>query len=87
MSTVVDTVEIDKPVVHYRCVIKTTREGGVAWNIGLEVRDGGYRIWLYRATEKGPKLVTHIPCAPNRKADMTSALEKVTRWAHEQYED
>lgn len=86
MATVVQGVEMDKPAVHYRAQVNMTHDD-TPWAVVLDVRDGGHQIAMYRATEKGPKLVSTIKCAPNRKPDMNSALEKVLAWAHEKYED
>lgn len=87
MAVVVHAVNIDKPVVHYRATVEMTTGNGTPWSIGFDLRDGGYRLWIYRATEKGPKLVKYLPLAKDRVPDEVSALEAFTKWAHEHYAD
>lgn len=88
MATVVHTVEIDRETVQYRTKVTMTKDG-TPWGCAFNVRDDGWKLWIYRDTEKGPQLVDSVSWGADSKRtpDKASALEKLTAWAHGRYED
>lgn len=89
MGTVVNRVEIDKETHYWQTKVDMTLSNGVEWGCGFNVRDDGWKLWIYRDTDKGPRLVDYISFGTEseRKPDRDSALEALTKWAHEHYED
>lgn len=86
---VVHEVVLDRVTVKYGLTVTGTalRKEFVR---EFEVRDDGWKMWIYRLdTDRGPVLVDYVSFGTDSKRtpDRDSALEALTKWAKDYYED
>lgn len=86
---VVHTVEITSAVsLHFTVTVTMSRDGAESVR-ELNVRDDGWKLWMYREDPTmGPVLVDTVSwgASSERTPDRDTALESIAEWAHEHYE-